>query len=112
MKTLLIVALIVTGALAVGQGNRMMSYSGFDTDGNGNITQEEFENTQQKRMTAQAQAGRMMRNAGNAPHFSDIDTNSDGNIDKKEFQTHQAKQQTKNRGNKSRGQGRGQGASR
>ncbi|MEA2090794.1 MAG: EF-hand domain-containing protein [Campylobacterota bacterium] len=104
MKTLLIVALIVTGALAVGQGKRMMSYSGFDTDGDGRITQEEFENTQQKRMTIRAEEGRMMRNVGNAPHFSDIDTNSDGNIDKKEFQTHQAK----NRANKSRSQGRGQ----
>ncbi len=102
MKTLLIVALIVTGALAVGQGKMMPSYSDFDTNGNGQVTQNEFEQTQQKRMTAQAEAGRMMRNVGNAPAFGDIDTNKDGNIDKQEFQTHQVA----NRGNRGGGQGR------
>jgi Ca2+-binding EF-hand superfamily protein len=104
MKTLLIVALIVTGALAMGQGNMMPTYSDFDIDGNGKVTQEEFENTQQARMSAQSEAGRIMRNADNAPIFSDIDTNSDGNIDEKEFQTHQIK----NRKNMRRGQGRNQ----
>lgn len=90
MKTLLIVALIVTGALAAGQGNRMMSYASFDTDGNGKITKVEFEETQAKRMAAQAEAGRMMRNAANAPQFSDIDANQDGIIDQAEFAKHQA----------------------
>ncbi len=106
MKTLLIVALIVTGAFAMGQGNMMPSYSDFDRDGNGQVTQQEFEQTQQERMTAQAKAGKMMRNAGNAPVFSDLDTNNDGNIDEKEFQTHQSA----NRGG--RGSGRGQGRNR
>ena len=106
MKTLLIVALIVTGALAVGQGRNMQSYTSLDSDGDGKVTQVEFENMQQSKMIKQAEAGKMMRNVANAPQFSDIDTNSDGNIDKDEFQTHQIKQQAKNRGNKSRGQGR------
>ena len=106
MKTLLIVALIVTGVLAAGRGGMMPSYSDFDSNSDGKITQAEFETTQQARMTAQAEAGRMMRNAANAPQFSDIDTNGDGNLDKGEFSQHQAKQQAKNRGNKSRGQGR------
>ena len=104
MKTLLIVALIVTGALAVGQGNVMPSYSDFDRDGNGKVTQKEFENTQQERRAVQAESGRMMRNADNAPVFGDLDTNNDGNIDKQEFQTHQATNR--------RGMGRGQGAGR
>jgi len=102
MKTLLVVALIVTGALAVGQGNMMPSYSDFDTDGNGKITQKEFTNTQEERMLKQAESGRMMRNSDNAPKYSDIDTNNDGNIDKQEFQTHQA----------NRRGGRGQGRNR
>ncbi|MCD4667968.1 MAG: EF-hand domain-containing protein [Sulfurimonas sp.] len=106
MKTLLIVALIVTGALAVGQGRNMQSYTSLDSDGDGKVTQVEFENMQQSKMIKQAEAGKMMRNVANAPQFSDIDTNSDGNIDKDEFQTHQVKQQAKNRKNKSRGQGR------
>jgi Ca2+-binding EF-hand superfamily protein len=90
MKKLFITALIVTGVLAAGQGFMMPSYSDFDTDGNSKITQQEFENTQQKRMMQNAAAGKMMRNAGNAPMFSDIDTNNDGNIDVTEFQTHQS----------------------
>ena len=106
MKTLLIVALIVTGALATGQGRNMQSYSSLDTNGDGKVTQVEFENMQQSKMIKQAEAGKMMRNVANAPHFSDIDTNSDGNIDKNEFATQQLKQQAKNSKNKSRGQGR------
>lgn len=101
MKTLLIVALIVTGALAVGQGNMMPSYADFDANGDGKITQKEFKNTQQKRMQEKADSGRMMRNADNAPMFGDIDANKDGNIDKQEFKTHQM--------NNRRGMGRGQG---
>ena len=108
MKTLLIVALIVTGALAVGQGNMMPSYSDFDSDGNGKITQKEFKYTQQKRMEEQAKTGKMMRNAGNAPKFGDIDANRDGNIDNQEFQTHRANR----RSGSGQGMGRGQGRNR
>ena len=108
MKTLLIVALIVTGALAAGQGRNMQSYSNLDINSDGKVTQKEFEGMQQSRMTARAEDGRMMRNVGNAPQFNDIDVNRDGAIDKDEFQQHQLKQQAKNRGNKSRGQGRNQ----
>ncbi len=104
MKALLIVALIVTGALAVSKANRIPSYSDFDTNGNGKVTQKEFENTQQKRMTAQAEAGRMMRNVGNATKFEDIDRNGDGYFDRKEFQEHQDR--NRNRRGKGRGQGR------
>ena len=105
MKTLLVVILIITGTLALGKGNMMPSYSDFDSDGNGKITQKEFKYTQQKRMDAQAKTGKMMRNADNAPKFSDIDANRDGNIDKQEFQTHQANR----RGGRGQGMGRGQG---
>jgi len=112
MKTLLIVALIVTGALAVGQGKNMQSYNSLDTNGDGKVTQVEFENKQQSKMIKQAEAGKMMRNVANAPHFSDVDTNSDGNIDKDEFATHQVKQQAKNRKNKSKNKTRGQGRNR
>ncbi len=90
MKTLLIVALIVTGVLAAGRGNMMPSFSDFDTNKDAQITQTEFTNAQQKRMSAQAQAGKMMRNAGNAPSFESIDTNNDEIIDAQEFQAHQA----------------------
>ncbi len=108
MKTLWITALIVTGALAVGQGNMMPSFSDFDTDGNGKVTQSEFENMRQERMAVQAEAGKMMRNAGNAPAFDTIDTNGDGSISGEEFSVHQAS----NRKGGGRGMGRGQGMNR
>jgi Ca2+-binding EF-hand superfamily protein len=102
MKTLLITALLLSSALLAGRGNMMPSYSDFDTNADGKVTQSEFENTQQKRMIAKAEAGKMMRNAGNAPQFSDVDTNNDGTISVEEFQTHQAN----HKANMGRGQGR------
>ena len=71
-------------------GRMMPTFSDFDNNADGKVTQAEFENTQQMRMTENAEAGKMMRNAGNAPMFSDIDTNKDGYIDQAEFQMHQA----------------------
>ena len=106
MKTLLIVTLAVTGALAMGQGNQMPSYSDFDRNGNGEVTQKEFKNAHQMRMTERKESGRMMRNAADAPSFSDIDANNDGNIDKAELKRHQTQ---KRKGMLGQGQGRGQG---
>lgn len=108
MKTLLIVALIVTGALAMGQGNRMPSYLDFDRNGDGQVTQIEFETTQQERIAKRAKAARMMRNASNAPLFNDLDINGDEVIDRDEFQTHQAS----NRKGTRQGRGNGQGMNR
>ncbi len=108
MKMLWITVCIVTGALAAGQGNQMPSFSVFDTDGNGQITQSEFENTQQSRMAAKAESGRMMRNAGKAPTFNSIDTNGDGTISSEEFRAHQISV----RQNSAKGMGRGQGMNR
>jgi len=100
MKNLLLAALIATGLLAAGRGGMMPSFSDFDANGDGELTQVEFENAQQTRMAAQAEAGKMMRNAGNAPSFETIDTNNDSIISAQEFQTHQMS---------NRGGGRGMG---
>ncbi len=105
MKTLLIVALIATGIFAAGRGNMMPSFADFDANGDAQVTKAEFTNAQQERMARQAEAGRMMRNAANAPTFDSIDTNRDGIIDAKEFQTHQLS----NRRGGGRGMGGGQG---
>ena len=99
MKAFLVVTLLVTGALAMGQGNNMPSYSDFDSDGNGKITQKEFKYTQQKRQQIQSKSGKLMRNANNATSFSSIDTNDDGIIDKEEFTSHQSN----NRGTRGKG---------
>jgi Ca2+-binding EF-hand superfamily protein len=92
MKRLIVVGLLVSSALMARQENMVPSFSDFDTDRNGKVTQEEFESTQQQRMAEKAEAGRMLKNAGNAPTFQDIDTNSDGSFDPIEFSAHQVKQ--------------------
>jgi Ca2+-binding EF-hand superfamily protein len=101
MKRLIFTSLLLSGALIAGMGYNMPSFSDFDTDGNGQLTQKEFESTQQKRMTQKAEEGRMMRNAKNAPAFKDLDQNGDGKIDASEFKNHQNQQ----RANMGKGQG-------
>ncbi|MBU1658187.1 EF-hand domain-containing protein [bacterium] len=95
MKRLTLASLVIGSALIAGMGFNMPSYSDFDTDKNGKITQTEFENAQKARMTKQAEAGKMMRNAGNAPTFKNMDTNNDGVIDTSEFSKHQQEQRAK-----------------
>lgn len=104
-------ALLLGTALFAAPGARP-GFSSFDTNGDGKITQSEFEATQQSRMAAQAESGKMMRNAGNAPQFGDIDTDNNGVIDANEFKTHQ---QTRMQNRPGKGQnmgfagGKGQG---
>jgi len=107
MKRVIILALIGSAAVMAASGNMMPSFDSFDSDGNGKVTQTEFENAQQERMKQQAEAGKMMRNAGNAPTFAEIDSNGDGVMSQQEFQSHQ----TTHRRGGGRG-GMGQGMSR
>lgn len=107
MKTLMIASLLLSSVLMAGMGRNMPSFSEFDTNGDGKITQTEFESTQQKRMSQKAEMGKMMRNAGNASAFKDIDTDNNGQIDKKEFDSHQMMQKGK-MGNGMNNMGQGQ----
>lgn len=108
MKKITLVALLVSSALFAGMNQNARSFSDFDVDGNGKITQSEFDNTQERNMLANKNAGYPMQNANNRPTFSMFDTNQDGSIDANEFSM---KQQTNMQGNMSqksnkvRGQG-------
>lgn len=55
-----------------------MTFSGFDRDGDGVVTEQEFATVRGERMAARAAQGMPMRGAANAPAFSDIDLNGDG----------------------------------
>jgi len=88
MKRYGIAAILLGSALFAAQG-MMSSFNDFDTNGDGKITQTEFENAQQARQQKQAESGKMMKNVANAPAFGDIDTNKDGVIDATEFKNHQ-----------------------
>ncbi len=107
MKRIAIAALVMGGALFAAQGT-MSSFNDFDANGDGKITQKEFENAQQARQQKQAESGKMMKNAANAPQFGDIDTNKDGVIDTTEFKNHQMTRMQQ-KGGKGQGMGKGQG---
>jgi len=88
MKRFALTAILLGSTLFAAQG-MMSSFNDFDANGDGKITQKEFEKTQQARQQKQAESGKMMKNVGNAPTFGDIDANNDGVIDPTEFRNHQ-----------------------
>jgi hypothetical protein len=55
-----------------------MTFSSFDRDGDGVVTEQELATARGERMAARAAQGMPMRGAANAPAFSDIDLNGDG----------------------------------
>jgi Ca2+-binding EF-hand superfamily protein len=73
----------------MGPGGQRPSFADFDLDGNGSITEEEFNQARSQRIAERAQQGYRMRNLGNAPAFADIDTNGDGVLSAEEFAAHQ-----------------------
>ncbi|WP_328983428.1 EF-hand domain-containing protein [Thiorhodovibrio winogradskyi] len=74
-----------------GAGRMMPSFSDFDADGDGQITQEEFEQARAERIAERSSQGYQMRGLADAPSFADLDTNGDGTLDEKEFATGAAK---------------------
>ena len=89
MKHVWILTLLITAVIAAGQGRDMPSFSFFDADGDGKITEQELNDGRAKRQAQKKSEGKMLRNAQSAPSFSDIDTNGDGVISKEEFEAHQ-----------------------
>ncbi|MBU0500190.1 MAG: EF-hand domain-containing protein [Gammaproteobacteria bacterium] len=65
-------------------------FEAFDRDGNGLISEAEFNQTRSERMGRNAAEGRPMWGAASAPAFKDMDTNGDGNLTAEE---HTAAQQ-------------------
>ena len=61
------------------------SFSEYDKDGNGSISEDEFNATHKQRMAGKAAAGMPMRGAANPPAFSDFDTNDDGQLNQDEL---------------------------
>jgi len=95
MKSLWIAVLLTGSLMAAGQGYNQPTFSSFDTNKDGKITESEFNNAREKRMSKHAEQGRMLRNAKNASSFSDIDTNGDGVISKDELTAHQNAKKSK-----------------
>lgn len=60
-------------------------FSEFDQDGDGFVTEEEFDAYRAARHEAMAKEGRPMKGRAGAPAFSDIDTDGDGRLTEAEL---------------------------
>lgn len=92
MKKLMIMALFASCLWSADQTSWVMdkpTFSEFDLNNDGKITQSELEEAREKRMKKRADEGRMLRKAGEAHSFTQIDINKDGSISEKEFILHQ-----------------------
>jgi hypothetical protein len=69
-----------------------LPFSGVDADGNGQVSQEEFNRAHTERLQQRTQSENQYRSKGNAPAFGDIDGNADGGLSREEFQAHQQQQ--------------------
>ncbi|MEE9493905.1 MAG: EF-hand domain-containing protein [Gammaproteobacteria bacterium] len=68
-------------------------FESFDADGNGYVTQEEFNTLRSERIRSRAEENRQFRNMGDAPAFSDLDADGDGKLNREEIQAHQRERQ-------------------
>ena len=83
-------------------------FNAIDLDGNGSISEEEFETVHQQRMSARAAEGRPMRGMVNHPLYVDFDTDHDGQLTPDELAAGRQMQMQKRQGmSMGRGQGRG-----
>lgn len=91
-----------------------ISFTAYDKDSNGLISEQEFSAIRGERMATRATEGRPMRGAASAPAFSALDTNGDGQLTQDELAAGQKVQMEKRRGmgmgmGRGRGMGRGMG---
>ena len=61
------------------------SFSAYDKDNNGLISEIEFNAMHKERMATRVAEGKPMRGAVNPPSFSDFDTNDDGQLNQDEL---------------------------
>ena len=89
----------LTGGRGMGVGGRgmggagqntMPSFSDFDLNNDGKISEDEFIEARTARITDRAQQGYQMKGLTDAASFADIDTNSDGSISPEEFSAYQS----------------------
>lgn len=85
-------------------------FTTYDADGNGAVTEAEFNAIRAERMEDRAEAGRPMRGLANAPSFAEFDQNADGKLTPAELAAgQQAQRQASPGGGMGRGAGMGAG---
>lgn len=60
-------------------------FAAIDADGDGYVTESEYQQFRSARQAARAAQGRMLRHAGQAPAFADWDSDSDGRLSPQEL---------------------------
>jgi len=83
-------------------------FSTYDANGDGAISEAEFQAVRTKRMAGRAAEGKQMRGVAKAPAFSDFDTSGDGKLTANELTAGQ-KAAMEKRGGAQMGRGRGAG---
>lgn len=86
-----------------GMSGNMPTFSDFDADGDGGISQAEFNQLHSERMSKMAAEGRKMKHAGDMPGFAGIDSDGDGVISPAELESHQSSHHQKHHGEKHHG---------
>lgn len=101
MKTHVQKCLLFCALASLSYAANPVGFDAYDTNKDGVLLEDEFNAAKAARMSAKADAGMPMRNAGNSPDFSFFDTNKDGKVTKEEFQAGQLKRMQENRQNRS-----------
>ncbi len=89
-----------------------ISFVAYDKDGDGLISEKEFNQVREERLSQRVTEGRPMRGIANAPSFSTFDTNQDGQLTENELIAGQKVQMGKRRNmgaRQDRGTGQGTG---
>lgn len=116
----IMLSLIVTttlGTTAMAQGASTggaarpgpMGFAQFDRDGDGAVTEAEFNQARAERIAQRSSAGAPMRGLANAPAFSEIDQNDDGKLTQEELASFHQQRMRGGRGMGPGGMGPGMG---
>lgn len=85
IAVLIAIAVLPLAARADGHRQGPPTFEDFDADGDGFVSQQEFDQFRAERIAERAAEGRQMRGLANAPSFVDFDANGDGKLDRDEF---------------------------
>jgi Ca2+-binding EF-hand superfamily protein len=91
----LVVGFVLSGSFLCASDVGPISFGSYDKNGDGYITQEEFDLRKNERMQSRAGENRQLRNVADSPQFSYFDINNDGKINKNELTIRQQERMQK-----------------